>query len=125
MEGRIEMNLQPKERACLAIMLDLAAPPGEVASACSALARLLRGRKASLGEVLDKDGASQPAPIINEASWGLFRMTFGKYQGEMLADISLKDFAYLTFLRSWIRSVPDKSRNLRTHLEAIERYLGT
>ena len=118
------MQLEPKERKLLALMLDPGASDGEVANACAAFCRLLRGRKATLPELLEETSTSPVASMINAAEWGLFRMTFGKYQGEMLADISLKDLGYLAFIRNWIRSVPDKNKNLRLHLEALEKYLG-
>jgi len=118
------MPWQDIERKLFALYINAGSTDDEWKLAAEKLRKLLQRRDATVNELTT---AGTPAPAVNiaeRADYGLFRMPWGRCQGEMLADI---DLAYLMSALKWLQRLKDRGdlngRNALVY-EALRKYLN-
>jgi hypothetical protein len=118
------VELTSVEAKVLRIVLDPAAPEGEVANASKKLVESLRRRGVSAYDIEEAlsgetNGNSGPAQM-SKADWGLTRMPFGRNKGCLFMDISAYD---LRSTRRWCVSTPELATKFAELVHAIDEFM--
>jgi Putative quorum-sensing-regulated virulence factor len=116
--------LSELERRLVRLALDSSAQGGEISTSATKLIKSLRSRGVDGSVLLNAlEGGTDGAEVavrMSRPDWGLTVMPWGKFKGQMFADIQPD---YLRWAQQWILEDEKRAARFKDLAYAIEQFL--